>query len=93
MSKRTQRPAAVVIGSVSYRYILYFNINTLYRAGVAGLTSALMLARASWDVTIVAKWMPGDEAAEFTSPWAGANYLPQVPLERQRLGLMLTHPR
>lgn len=47
------------------------------RAGVAGLTSALLLSRDPANaVTVVAKHMPGDYDVEYTSPWAGANYMP-----------------
>jgi len=51
-------------------------------AGVAGLTTALQLAKKHKDaaITIVAKHMPGDYDIEYTSPWAGANVLPHVPL-------------
>ncbi|KAK0284817.1 D-amino acid oxidase [Friedmanniomyces endolithicus] len=46
-------------------------------AGVSGLTTALLLARSGdYDITIVAKHMPGDYDIEYASPWAGANYLP-----------------
>ncbi|KAK9476884.1 hypothetical protein V1514DRAFT_310452 [Lipomyces japonicus] len=44
-------------------------------AGVAGLTSALVLARNGYDVTVIAKFMPGDFDIEYTSPWAGANWM------------------
>ena len=48
-----------------------------YRAGVIGLTSALLLSRDPENVvTVVAKYMPGDYDIEYTSPWAGANVLP-----------------
>jgi len=40
------------------------------RAGVAGLTTALVLARKGYKVTVVAKHMPGDLSIEYTSPWA-----------------------
>jgi D-amino-acid oxidase len=47
------------------------------RAGVIGLTTALVLAdEGSCDVTVVAKHMPGDVDIEYCSPVAGANYLP-----------------
>lgn len=47
------------------------------RAGVIGLTSALLLSRDPENVvTVVAKYMPGDYDIEYTSPWAGANVLP-----------------
>ncbi|CZR64766.1 probable D-amino-acid oxidase [Phialocephala subalpina] len=46
-------------------------------AGVSGLTTALLLSKnPEYKVTIVAKHMPGDYDIEYTSPWAGANYLP-----------------
>ena len=46
-------------------------------AGVAGLTSALLLSRdEGYQVTVAAKHMPGDYDIEYASPWAGANYMP-----------------
>ena len=45
-------------------------------AGIIGLTTALVLQKLGFDVTVAAKYMPGDEAVDYTSPWAGANYLP-----------------
>lgn len=46
-------------------------------AGVSGLTTALLLSKnPAYNVTIVAKYMPGDYDIEYTSPWAGANYSP-----------------
>jgi D-amino-acid oxidase len=46
---------------------------------VSGLTCALLLAKREGNaVTVVAKHMPGDYDAEYTSPWAGANVLPYV---------------
>ncbi|KAK4695924.1 D-amino-acid oxidase, partial [Lecanoromycetidae sp. Uapishka_2] len=49
-------------------------------AGVAGLTSALLLSRnANYKITVAAKHMPGDYDIEYASPWAGADYLPSVP--------------
>lgn len=46
-------------------------------AGVAGLTTALLLSRnANYNVTVAAKHMPGDYDIEYASPWAGADYLP-----------------
>lgn len=38
-------------------------------AGVIGLTSALMLVDAGYDVVIVARNLPGDETTEWASPW------------------------
>jgi hypothetical protein len=52
-------------------------IVTVDRAGVAGLTSALLLSRnPSYKITVAAKHMPGDYDIEYASPWAGANYMP-----------------
>lgn len=49
-------------------------------AGVAGLTTALLLSKnPKYKIMVAAKYMPGDyNAAEYASPWAGANYLPSV---------------
>ena len=48
-------------------------------AGVAGLTTALLLCRnQNCKITVAAKHMPGDYDIEYASPWAGANYLPSV---------------
>jgi hypothetical protein len=44
------------------------------RAGVIGLTTALLLSRKGFSVTVAAKHMPGDYDIEYASPWAGANY-------------------
>lgn len=55
------------------------------RAGVSGLTSALLLSKTKANaVTIVAKHMPGDYHIEYASPWAGANVLPMANLENSR---------
>lgn len=46
-------------------------------AGVIGLTTALEL-RSRYPhstITIVARFLPGDRDATYTSPWAGANWL------------------
>lgn len=50
------------------------------RAGVAGLTTALLLSKnPSYKITVAAKHMPGDyDSIEYASPWAGANYMPSV---------------
>ncbi|EPE28508.1 Nucleotide-binding protein [Glarea lozoyensis ATCC 20868] len=48
-------------------------------AGVSGLTTALLLSKKpGYNVIVVAKHMPGDYDIEYTSPWAGANYLPMA---------------
>lgn len=52
-----------------------------YSAGVIGLTTAMLLSQDPDNkITVAAKHMPGDYDIEYTSPWAGANYLPYVPL-------------
>lgn len=52
----------------------------LFRAGVSGLTTALLLSRLQrYDITVVAKHMPGDYDIEYASPFAGANVIPSVP--------------
>lgn len=45
-------------------------------AGVSGLTTAVELKRThpEYDITIVAKHLPGDIDSEYTSPFAGANW-------------------
>lgn len=45
-------------------------------AGVSGLTSALELKKANpdYDITIVAKHLPGDYDVNYVSPFAGANW-------------------
>ncbi|EKD20072.1 uncharacterized protein L3040_002251 [Drepanopeziza brunnea f. sp. 'multigermtubi'] len=53
-------------------------------AGVSGLTTALLLSRKGHSVTVIAKHMPGDYDIEYTSPWAGANYLPVSPQRDNR---------
>ncbi|ROT42924.1 FAD dependent oxidoreductase [Sodiomyces alkalinus F11] len=54
-------------------------------AGVIGLTSALLLAEdPANSVTIVSKHMPGDYDIEYTSPWAGANFMPMSFEENSR---------
>lgn len=67
----------------------------IYRAGVIGLTTALVLSRENsyneeegegegirskkgYEITVAAKYMPGDYDVEYASPWAGAHYLPLV---------------
>lgn len=45
-------------------------------AGVVGLTAALQMKRAnpSYDITVVATFLPGDDHITYTSPYAGANW-------------------
>jgi D-amino-acid oxidase len=52
-------------------------LSNVLRAGVAGLTTALLLSKnPRYRITVAAKHMPGDYDIEYASPWAGANYLP-----------------
>ncbi|OJJ97454.1 hypothetical protein ASPACDRAFT_45544 [Aspergillus aculeatus ATCC 16872] len=46
-------------------------------AGVAGLTTALLLStKPGYKTVVAAKHMPGDSDIEYASPGAGANYMP-----------------
>ncbi|KAL3489803.1 hypothetical protein BJX62DRAFT_226348 [Aspergillus germanicus] len=52
-------------------------------AGVAGLTTALLLSKkAGYRILVAAKHMPGDYDIEYASPWAGANYMPGTELAK-----------
>ncbi len=67
----------VVLGYVFPLDAPMIGMLTVISAGVSGLTSALVLARTGkYDVTVVAKHMPGDYDIEYASPWAGADFLP-----------------
>ncbi|KAL1925024.1 uncharacterized protein VTP21DRAFT_4678 [Calcarisporiella thermophila] len=48
---------------------------TVVGAGVIGLTTAVLLQRHGHNVTIVAAHFPGDYSIEYTSPWAGGNWM------------------
>lgn len=37
---------------------------------MAGLTTALVLARKGYAITVVAQHLPGDLSIDYTSPWA-----------------------
>ena len=52
-------------------------IYVILGAGVVGLTTALELSDRypTAHITILAKHMPGDTSIDYTSPWAGANWL------------------
>jgi len=64
--------------------------SSLSSAGVSGLTTALHLVRnGQYNITVVAKHMPGDYDIEYASPWAGANSLPYLRLISPNL---LTEP-
>lgn len=64
------------MGGFTVTLLIYRGTN---RAGVAGLTTALILSKSPrYSITVVAKHMPGDYDIEYASPWAGANYLPYV---------------
>lgn len=45
------------------------DFNATYRAGIIGLQTSVKLLEAGYDVTIVAKHLPGDTSTEYTSPW------------------------
>lgn len=64
----------------------------MFRAGVAGLTTALLLSRdPKYDIVVAAKHMPGDYDIEYASPWAGANYMPYVQPRKLRKGRERPH--
>ncbi|KAH3678271.1 hypothetical protein WICPIJ_008873 [Wickerhamomyces pijperi] len=44
-------------------------------AGVLGLTSALLLLKANYDVTVIGKHLPGDTDADYTSSCSIANWV------------------
>lgn len=56
-------------------------------AGVVGLTTALQLKRAnpSYDITVVATFLPGDDHITYTSPYAGANWHSFASHDNKRL--------
>ncbi|CUS08807.1 unnamed protein product [Tuber aestivum] len=67
----------VVVGHVSRTFKWCQKPLTISNsAGVAGLTTALILSKRGHSVAVVAKHMPGDYDIDYTSPWAGANYYP-----------------
>jgi glycine/D-amino acid oxidase-like deaminating enzyme len=55
-------------------------------SGVVGLTNAIHLQDnfPSASITIIAKHLPGDFSIEYTSPWAGAAWLPIARDDRTR---------
>ena len=60
---------------------LQHRILTSTRAGVAGLTTALLLSKEGrYNIVVAAKHMPGDYDIDYASPWAGGNYMPYVAL-------------
>ena len=64
-----QQRNIVVLGYV-ITSILKANVRLTYRrAGVSGLTTALLLSRnRKYNITIIAKHMPGDYDIEYASP-------------------------
>ncbi|KAG2174859.1 hypothetical protein INT43_005921 [Umbelopsis isabellina] len=54
-------------------------------AGVIGLTTALLLQRKGYRVTIVAKYVPGDMNIEYTSPYSGAHWRTMSPNDNPEL--------
>ncbi|KAI1860746.1 uncharacterized protein JN550_011347 [Neoarthrinium moseri] len=56
-------------------------------AGIAGLTTAFLLSKdRQYDITVAAKHMPGDYDIEYSSPWAGANYMPVSVVDTDAAG-------
>ncbi|KAI1857861.1 uncharacterized protein JN550_013001 [Neoarthrinium moseri] len=46
-------------------------------AGVVGLTTAMLLCRAGYtNIVVIAQHMPADHETEYTSNWAGADWVP-----------------
>ena len=67
----------VIVGYVDHSLLVRARSSS--RAGVAGLTSALLLSEnPTYRITVAAKHMPGDFDIEYASPWAGANYMPSA---------------
>lgn len=56
-------------------------------AGVVGLTTALQLKRSnpSYEITVVANFLPGDDHISYTSPYAGANWHSFASHDNKRL--------
>ncbi|CAG8489159.1 4505_t:CDS:2, partial [Acaulospora colombiana] len=47
-------------------------------AGVSGITTALILQRNGYQVRILAEHFPGDSSVNYSSPWAGADWRPEL---------------
>ncbi|KAI8876039.1 nucleotide-binding domain-containing protein [Backusella circina FSU 941] len=58
---------------------------TVIGAGVIGLTTALLLQKEGYNVTIVANHFPGDKDINYTSPLAGARWKTVAPNTDSRL--------
>lgn len=59
---------------------------------MTGLTSAILLAEAGYDVTIIAAHVPGDSSIEYTSPWYKAQSEPPSHADANRAGAhWMTH--
>jgi hypothetical protein len=84
-----EKKTIVVIGYVKWSHQLItalrerascvspWYLQLLIRAGVAGLTTAMLLSKnPAYRIIVAAKHMPGDYDIEYASPWAGANYMP-----------------
>ncbi|KAM3581744.1 hypothetical protein VKS41_005905 [Umbelopsis sp. WA50703] len=54
-------------------------------AGVIGLTTALLLQKKGYCVTVVAKYVPGDMNIEYTSPYSGAHWRTMSPNDNHDL--------
>lgn len=54
-------------------------------AGVIGLTTALLLQKKGYRVTIISEHFPGDKHLHYTSPCAGAHWRTLAPNSDLRL--------
>lgn len=54
-------------------------------AGIVGLTSALLLADAGYEVTVVARSLPGDTSTQWSSPWCVSQHTSWTMLYMYRL--------
>lgn len=54
-----------------------------FSAGVTGLTTALSLLRAGFQIIVVARELPEHRSINYTSPWAGAIYRPWPDIDPQ----------
>jgi len=67
----TKKQHVLVIGLVTEYRSRISNSTDKYdeSAGVIGLQCALSLLEEGFNVTIIAKHIPGDESIEYASPW------------------------
>lgn len=73
------RASELSLWGIESKLLFLSRLQLIYTSGgVIGLTTAFRLTEscAKYSVAVVAEHMPGDESSLYTSPWAGANYLP-----------------